>query len=306
MPYLEFFMQRQLLIPTQLICKVMYNDRSIAFRPVAAAVAFRLSHQYFAIDFVYSTGMNLIAAFLLLHMDEEHAFWTMLALWKRLALEKYFADMSTVSEAMIEMGNMMCVKFPDLTEHMGRECLQTFTYATPWFLTLFLYNVEATFAARIWDAMILDFDPLRLDRTEPQHSHDSIDSKVRDDGASHSATNAKTWNPADSSRRSRKASKQIDVIELRGLRSAVHVDWTIYNVVDESKLRGDDFVFRFGIAYIEFYHEELMSSDFEAGNKLLSTMRVDDRSLAIILDRAMALDIASLRERVRMHDQTIS
>ena len=51
-----------------------------------------------------------------------------------------------------------------------------FCFATPWFLTLFVYNLPAECAARLWDAMFL----LGVDRSQPMLSADEPDEAITD------------------------------------------------------------------------------------------------------------------------------
>eukprot|EP00474_Spongospora_subterranea_P011562 CRZ12020.1 hypothetical protein [Spongospora subterranea] len=106
-------------------------------------------------DTGYVQGMNMIAALLLLVFDndEESAFWTLAAYMEQLNMKRLYQDgMDYLTLCLHRLGRLISTTYPQLEHHFGKENIEPFCYGTPWFLTLFAYNLPIRQCCRVFDA----------------------------------------------------------------------------------------------------------------------------------------------------------
>lgn len=127
----------------------------IKFREKAGQEAlFRVLRTYAIIDpeVSYTQGMSFIVAMFLLFVDEEQAFWLLLALLTQYGFREFFIHGMPKLYSSFYVAN-------GLLRHHARKVFETFKkegisipmYATQWFLTGFssFFSIESTL--RIWD-----------------------------------------------------------------------------------------------------------------------------------------------------------
>lgn len=125
----------------------------------------------------YVQGMGFIAAVLLLHMPQEEAFWSFVALMEgrgaiggrgrggsttglpaRPPLRGLFQEaMPGLQLCLRQYEALLASEIPRLAAHMQAEGLgEVSLYATHWFNTLFSYALPFEHVLRIWDVFMLE------------------------------------------------------------------------------------------------------------------------------------------------------
>ena len=93
----------------------------------------------------YVQGMGYITAILLMYMNEEDAFWTMISILTKYNHKKYFLpSMPGLWESFYVMQSFIRDKLPKLHQHLVKNKITPTMYATQWFMTLYTlgYNFE--------------------------------------------------------------------------------------------------------------------------------------------------------------------
>ncbi|XP_068694929.1 uncharacterized protein [Montipora foliosa] len=107
-------------------------------------------------DISYIQGMNFIVAMFLLFMEEEDAFWSLVAVIE-FYLHNYFdrslsgalADQSVLNELLNE-------SLPALHAHLKYYSVDISTVTFNWFITIFIDAVPFETALRIWDCFVFE------------------------------------------------------------------------------------------------------------------------------------------------------
>jgi hypothetical protein len=101
----------------------------------------------------YVQGMNMVAAVILFVVDdEEDAFWVLVAFMESLNMKAMYADgLRSLTENLNRLGQSISLLMPQLRSHFGQENIEPFCYATPWFLTMFAYNLPVRQVVRLYD-----------------------------------------------------------------------------------------------------------------------------------------------------------
>jgi len=105
----------------------------------------------------YHQGMNFLAAILLIHMDEENAFWCFVQLMKKYSLEGFFTNTTPLLDAVLKKFDYwMSELLPQLHDHFKDEGIAVSIVASQWFKTIFSYNFPLEIVFRIWDVFLLE------------------------------------------------------------------------------------------------------------------------------------------------------
>jgi hypothetical protein len=104
----------------------------------------------------YCQGLNIIAAFLLLYMCEEEAFWQLTLIAEQL-LPGYFDANLSGARADQEVFSMLVQHFmPKLHKHLLKIDLGLNVISLAWFMVLFVGYVPDVAAARVLDCLFVD------------------------------------------------------------------------------------------------------------------------------------------------------
>jgi len=123
--------------------RVMYN----ILRSVAA----------YRVELGYCQGMGYVAGFLKTLMPEEDTFWLMIKIIDQFNMSEFWAGtLSGLPRSFYVLERLMESEMPKLSAHFNKVELQTSMYATPWMMTLFLYNYSIPFSMRIWDLLLFE------------------------------------------------------------------------------------------------------------------------------------------------------
>ncbi|GAB67799.1 TBC domain containing protein [Plasmodium cynomolgi strain B] len=100
----------------------------------------------------YCQGMAFIVATFILYMNEEDAFFMLIALIEKYQLNDLFSsDMSLLNEDLFILDQLLLVYFPKIYVHMKKENVHSSMFASQWFVTLFSYSISIVYVVRIWD-----------------------------------------------------------------------------------------------------------------------------------------------------------
>ncbi|KAJ1905238.1 GTPase activating protein (GAP), partial [Tieghemiomyces parasiticus] len=104
----------------------------------------------------YCQAMNIVASALLIHLDEEQAFWILSVLCDRLLPGYYSTSMygASLDQAIFE--HLVAKTMPSLDAHFKAHDIQLAVACLPWFLTLFINSMPLTFAFRVLDCFFLE------------------------------------------------------------------------------------------------------------------------------------------------------
>ncbi|KAG8645182.1 rab GTPase-activating protein 1 isoform X3 [Manihot esculenta] len=113
----------------------------------------------------YCQAMNFFAAFLLLLMPEENAFWTLMGI-----IDDYFDGY--YSEEMIEsqvdqlvLEELVRERFPKLVNHLDYLGVQVVWVTGPWFLSIFMNMLPWESVLRVWDVLLFEGNRVMLFQT---------------------------------------------------------------------------------------------------------------------------------------------
>ncbi|GAM28770.1 hypothetical protein SAMD00019534_119460 [Acytostelium subglobosum LB1] len=105
----------------------------------------------------YCQGMSGIASILLMYMEEEQAFWALVALMEsdKYQLRGLFLPSFPMLYRHYAIHETLIQKeLPKLQTHFGFEGISTSMYATKWFLTVFSGNLPFALLIRFWDLVL--------------------------------------------------------------------------------------------------------------------------------------------------------
>ena len=104
--------------------------------------------------------MNFIAATLLMHLQQEEAFWMFVCLIKTYKLRNYFA--AGVPELVINLyclDRLIELHLPQVFSHFKEQRVTPILFASEWFTTLFGYTFELSFTRIIWTVFFHEGKP---------------------------------------------------------------------------------------------------------------------------------------------------
>ncbi|KAJ6245016.1 gtpase activating protein and centrosome-associated [Anaeramoeba flamelloides] len=105
----------------------------------------------------YSQGMNFIAAILLLFLDEEQAFWTLVALMENYNLSEMYKPGFPYLEIATYQWDRLLEKFlPKLYNHFQFLFLTSDIYTSRWFLTMFSTTFSIHTTLKLMDFFFFD------------------------------------------------------------------------------------------------------------------------------------------------------
>ncbi|KAG2428690.1 hypothetical protein HXX76_011395 [Chlamydomonas incerta] len=112
----------------------------------------------------YVQGMGFLAAVLLLYMDAEEAFWTLVAIMKGPlgpdngeGLQRlYMPGMPGLQCSLYQFKHLLPELAPRLAARMEREGVEPALYATHWFNTAFAYSLPFPHLLRVWDIFLAE------------------------------------------------------------------------------------------------------------------------------------------------------
>ncbi|XP_067105874.1 TBC1 domain family member 1 isoform X2 [Osmerus mordax] len=104
----------------------------------------------------YCQGLSFVAGVLLLHMEEEDAFYMLKFLMYDMGLRKqYRPDMIILQIQMYQLSRLLHDYHRDLYLHLEQQEIGPSLYAAPWFLTTFASHFPLGFVARVFDMLFL-------------------------------------------------------------------------------------------------------------------------------------------------------
>lgn len=110
---------------------------------------FRILRSYCHMNNDYSQCMSYLAAVLLMHMNEEDAFWVFVQMMKKYGLEAIFQrDLPT---CLRNYSRFIAVSRPELFEHLTEEKLMVEIFVSGWLQTLFAQQFDLGLVFRLWD-----------------------------------------------------------------------------------------------------------------------------------------------------------
>jgi len=101
--------------------------------------------------------MNFLAAILLMHLDEENAFWMFVQMMKRYSLDGLYIESAPLMQQILRKLDYWMKEFlPKLHTHFKRQDISVSIFASQWLRTLFSYNFPIEIVFRIWDLFLLE------------------------------------------------------------------------------------------------------------------------------------------------------
>ena len=107
----------------------------------------------------YCQGMAFVAGLLLTYVDEETAFWMLVALLRgerHLLAGMYAPGLPRFAEVMSVFTTLVANRLPRLAAHLAAAGVDHAMYASQWFLTIFTYSAPFTLVTRVWDAFLAE------------------------------------------------------------------------------------------------------------------------------------------------------
>lgn len=119
---------------------------------------YNVLHAYSVLDknVSYCQGMNYLVAVLLIYMEEEAAFWTLVNMMFHYGLAAlYRDDVATLADYIQIFDHLAKLQFPDIVAHFEEVMFDPNSYVTEWFTTLFVYRLPLRTVERVWDYFFL-------------------------------------------------------------------------------------------------------------------------------------------------------
>ncbi|KAJ8916569.1 hypothetical protein NQ315_000213 [Exocentrus adspersus] len=105
----------------------------------------------------YCQGLSFVAGVLLLHMEEDRAFFLLRHLMYRRGLRKqYLPDMVCLQIKLYQLSRLVHDQLPELYNHFDFYEVAPTLYAAPWLLTVFSSQFPLGFVTRVFDLMFLE------------------------------------------------------------------------------------------------------------------------------------------------------
>ncbi|KAG7521945.1 hypothetical protein JOB18_010234 [Solea senegalensis] len=108
-------------------------------------------------DIGYCQGLNRLAAIALLYLDQEDAFWTLVAIVEVFMPRDYYTKTllgSQVDQRVFK--DLMCEKLPRLHAHFEQYKVDFSLITFNWFLVVFVDSVVSDILFKIWDAFLFE------------------------------------------------------------------------------------------------------------------------------------------------------
>ncbi|OWZ19887.1 hypothetical protein PHMEG_0005787 [Phytophthora megakarya] len=110
----------------------------------------------------YCQGLNYIVARSLQHLDEEEAFYLLIAI-ARLVPDDYYTTMLGLAVDQHVFADLVRLQYPEVSDHLtelGGSGMELSLACTEWFLTLFSSPCDRAVTFQIWDAIYLQGDEI--------------------------------------------------------------------------------------------------------------------------------------------------
>eukprot|EP01119_Soliformovum_irregulare_P001378 TRINITY_DN1109_c0_g2_i3.p1 TRINITY_DN1109_c0_g2~~TRINITY_DN1109_c0_g2_i3.p1 ORF type:complete len:798 (-),score=245.78 TRINITY_DN1109_c0_g2_i3:36-2429(-) len=108
-------------------------------------------------DIGYCQGMGFVTGLLLMYMDEEDAFWTLVQLCSQYDMADVWREcFPGLKKCFWVLQSLLESNVPRLHEYMKLKDLRPSMYSTQWFLTLYIYNFPFPLVLRIWDILLFE------------------------------------------------------------------------------------------------------------------------------------------------------
>ena len=122
---------------------------------------FTVLHAYAVYDPLvgYCQGMGFIVATLLTQMSEEEAFWAFVVLMRDKKYnigEMYLPEFPRVKECFGLLELLIKKHIPELATHLIDEGVVVMSFASQWFMTLFVYVFPFKLVLRVWDIFLTE------------------------------------------------------------------------------------------------------------------------------------------------------
>ena len=105
----------------------------------------------------YCQGLNMLGALALLFVDEETAFWTLVALVETIMPKRYFTRHMEASQAdQRVLRELLHARCPKISAHLDKHQVDLSLITFNWMLVLFVECVPPATAIRIWDALLYE------------------------------------------------------------------------------------------------------------------------------------------------------
>ncbi|XP_013383213.1 TBC1 domain family member 2B isoform X1 [Lingula anatina] len=105
----------------------------------------------------YCQGMNRLAAWAMLFLPEEEAFWCLVGIMDYIMPPDYFGKTMMAAQAdQRVVKDLIAEKLPRINAHFEKNELDISLFTFNWFLTLFVDNVPPETTLRIWDSFLLE------------------------------------------------------------------------------------------------------------------------------------------------------
>jgi hypothetical protein len=101
--------------------------------------------------------MSYIVGVLLLYMNEEEAFWTMVAMLNKPAMRGIYSERAPLfGQYIFQFGMLVKEQLPTLNQHLEEQRILPSMYARRWFLTVFSADLPISLVVRIWDVFLYE------------------------------------------------------------------------------------------------------------------------------------------------------
>jgi len=92
----------------------------------------------------------------MIYLNDEEAFFLIISLLENYDCEKMYLDVSSIRKQLFVHDHLLKKFMPDITEHLAKFSIDTITFATGWYMTLFSSVLPFKYFLRIMDVFFLE------------------------------------------------------------------------------------------------------------------------------------------------------
>eukprot|EP00747_Dinoflagellata_sp_TGD_P187252 gnl/TRDRNA2_/TRDRNA2_44812_c0_seq1.p1 gnl/TRDRNA2_/TRDRNA2_44812_c0~~gnl/TRDRNA2_/TRDRNA2_44812_c0_seq1.p1 ORF type:complete len:446 (+),score=90.00 gnl/TRDRNA2_/TRDRNA2_44812_c0_seq1:69-1340(+) len=105
----------------------------------------------------YCQGLNFIAALLLVHLEEERAFWALVSAMDSLGCEGYYTEgMILLRADIVVLETLLKQKCPKTAKHFKEQNVELTSICSEWYITWFAKCLPTTTMLRVWDTLFYE------------------------------------------------------------------------------------------------------------------------------------------------------
>ncbi|EAS03440.1 rab-GTPase-TBC domain protein (macronuclear) [Tetrahymena thermophila SB210] len=114
--------------------------------------AVSLTHE----DMGYCQGLNFIAAAFMIYINDEESYYMIISLLENYDCKKMYEDVASIRKQLFVHDHLVKKFLPDISEHFQNYGIESITFGTSWYMTLFSSVLPFQYFLRIMDIFFFE------------------------------------------------------------------------------------------------------------------------------------------------------